>query len=150
MIQYPAGLPPPLQEGYGLSTVSPLVSTTMVTGRKRFRVRHSYVPTDITVNFIFGNSEASYFEAWFKRALNNGFEWFLCPLQTPLGFKMYEARFLEGYAGPDLVQIKRWRYSAKLRLKDKPYMPEKWDDFPEYWLGQDIIDIAINREWPEA
>lgn len=150
MIQYPAELPLPLQEGYGLSTVSPLSSTAMVTGRKRFRVKHSYVPNDVKFNFIFESDEASYFEAWFARTLKNGFEWFLFPLQTPMGFKLYEARFLDGYAGPDLVQVKRWRYSAMLRLRDKPFMPPEWDDFPQYWLNKDIIDIAINQEWPPA
>lgn len=150
MIQYPAELPLPLQEAYGLSTVSPLSSTKLVTGRRRFRVKHSYVPNDVNASFIFEDDEASYFEAWFEDTLKNGFEWFLCPLKTPMGFQLYEARFLDGYTGPDLVQVSRWKYGAKLMLRNKPSMPPEWLDFPQYWMNKDIIDRAINQEWPAA
>lgn len=150
MIQYPAQLPPPLQEGYGLNTVDPMLATPMVTGRRRYRVVHDYVPTEIQANFNFDQDQAAFFEAWYARTLNNGFEWFECPLITPVGFKLYEAHFQRIYEGPDLVQVKRWRYTAKLELRERPLIPDGWEQFPDFWFNKNIIDVAVNREWPKA
>lgn len=148
MIQYPAELPLPLQEGYGLSTVDPMRATQMVTGRTRYRINRSYVPTTVKFNFNFSADEAAFFEAWHARTLNNGLEWFEITLQAPAGFTTYQAHFRGIYEGPDLTQITRWRYSAQLELKERPLIPEGWEQFPEYWFNKDIIDLAVNREWP--
>lgn len=150
MIQYPAELSLPLQEGYGLSTVDPMRATQMVTGRTRYRVRYSYVPTEVKFNFNFSEAEAGFFEAWYARTLNNGFEWFEMTLQTPAGFTTYQVHFKGIYQGPDLTQITRWRYSAVLQLKQRPMIPEGWEQFPEYWFNKNVIDLAVNREWPKA
>ena len=124
MIQYPAELPLPLQEGYGLNTVDPMRATPMVTGRPRYRIRHTYVPTEVKVNFNFGQEEAALFEGWYVWAIKSGFEWFEMQLQTPLGLKTYQAHFKGIYQGPDLTQITRWRYSAVLQLKERPVYTE--------------------------
>jgi len=124
MIQYPAELPLPLQEGYGLSTVDPMRATQMATGRTRYRIRHRYVPTEVKVNFNFSEEEAAQFEGWYVWAINNGFDWFEMPLQTPIGFKTYIAHFKGIYQGPDLTQISRWRYSAVMQLKERPVLTE--------------------------
>ncbi|MNM77926.1 hypothetical protein D3C81_898020 [compost metagenome] len=136
MIQYPAELPLPLQEGYGLSTVDPMLATQMVTGRTRYRVRHRYVPTEMKVNFNFSEAEAAQFEGWYVWAINNGFDWFEMPLQTPVGFKTYIAHFKGVYQGPDLTQVSRWRYSAVMQLKDRPIPSE--DKFIELSLGMPL------------
>lgn len=150
MIQYPAELPLPLQEGYGLSTVDPMRATQMVTGRARYRIRHSYVPTEVRFNFNFSQDEAGIFEAWYARTINNGLEWFEIRLQTPAGFTLYEAHFKGIYQDPDLTQITRWRYSAVLQLKQRPLIPAGWEQFPQYWLNKNVVDVAISREWPKA
>ncbi|KEY87835.1 transposase [Pseudomonas capeferrum] len=124
MNQYPAELPLPLQEGYGLSTVDPMRATPMVTGRTRYRVRHRYVPTEVKVNFNFSEAEAAQFEGWYVWAINNGLDWFEMPLQTPVGFKTYIAHFKGIYQGPDLTQVSRWRYSAVMQLKERPVLTE--------------------------
>jgi hypothetical protein len=124
MIQYPAELPLPLQEGYGLSTVDPMRATQMATGRTRYRIRHRYVPTEVKVNFNFSEAEAAQFEGWYVWAINNGFDWFEMPLQTPVGFKNYIAHFKGIYQGPDLTQISRWRYSAVMQLRERPVLTE--------------------------
>lgn len=150
MIQYPAQLPPPLQESYGLSTVDPMRATPMVTGRTRYRVIHSYVPTTIQATFNFDEAEASFFDSWYARTLNNGTEWFECPLKTPVGFKAYEAHFKGIPSGPELVQVNRWRYTCALELRERPLIPPGWELVPELWFGKNIIDMAINREWPKS
>ncbi|MEG1082208.1 MAG: transposase [Pseudomonas sp.] len=136
MIQYPAELPLPLQEGYGLATVDPMRATPMVTGRTRYRVRHRYIPIDVRVNFNFSEAEAALFEGWYVWAINNGFDWFEMPLQTPMGFKTYIAHFKGIYQGPDLTQVSRWRYSAILQLRDRP-IPSQ-DGYIELALGMPL------------
>lgn len=124
MIQYPAELPLPLQEGYGLSTVDPMRATPMITGRSRYRRVTSNPPTSAQFTFNFSQEEAALFEGWYTWALNLGVEWFEMQLQTPLGLKTYQAHFKGIYQGPDLTQITRWRYSAVLQLKDRPVYTE--------------------------
>ncbi|ORL62911.1 transposase [Pseudomonas putida] len=150
LIDYPSQLPPPLQESYSLETFDPMVRTQMVTGRARQRIRFRSVPTFINASFIFNEAQAGFFEAWHARTLDNGIEWFNCPLQTAEGMKDYEARFTQIYDGPTLNQIKWWRYSARLELRERPLIPEGWEQFPEYWFNKNVIDVALNREWPEA
>lgn len=150
MIQYPDLLPLPLQEGYGLSTVDPMRATPMVTGRRRYRKVHSFVPVTAKVSFNFSQAEASFFEGWYAYTLNDGMEWFEMPLVTPAGFRLYKAHFTGIYDRPTLVQINRWRYSATLELRERPLIPNQWINFPKLWLGQNIIDQAINQDWPKA
>ncbi|MFJ4397481.1 transposase [Pseudomonas sp. NPDC089396] len=124
MIQYPAELPLPLQEGYGLSTVDPMRATPMVTGRRRYRIERKCTPTSATFNFNFSEKEAALFEGWYEWALNSGFEWFEMPLQTPLGLQIHQVHFKKMYTGGELVQIKRWRFSAELEFKKRPIYTE--------------------------
>lgn len=150
MIQYPAELPLPLQDGYGYTTVDPMRSTPMVTGRRRYRKVHSYVPSELTFNFVFEEDEAAFFEAWYSRTLNDGLEWFEIPLQLPAGFTTYQVHFIGIYGKVELTQVKRWRYSISAELKQRPMIPEGWEQFPEYWFNKNVIDVSVNREWPEA
>ncbi|MEN5216856.1 transposase [Pseudomonas pudica] len=124
MIQYPAELPLPLQDGYGLTTVDPIRATPLVTGRTRYRKAHSYVPTEVKVNFIFREAQAALFEGWYVWAINNGFDWFEVTLQTSLGLKTHQAHFKGIYQGPELVQGNLLRFSAVLQLKNRPVLTE--------------------------
>lgn len=148
-IDYPKQLPLPLQEGYSLSTTDPMVRTQMVTGRARQRRRYRNVPVIVTASFIFTETQASFFEAWHSRVLGEGIEWFNCPLQTTEGVRDYEARFTQIYEGPSLVQLRFWKYSVQLELRKRPMMPEGWEQFPDFWFGKNIIDLALNKEWPK-
>ena len=71
-------------------------------------------------------------------------------LRTPIGIKPYVCRFVDIYEGPVLVGGKYWQFSATLELWELPLVPPGWGNFPEFIAGQDIIDLALNREWPEA
>lgn len=124
MIQYPAELPLPLQEGYGLSTVDPMRATPMVTGRTRYRIATRKPPTSARFTFNFNEQEAALFEGWHTWALNLGFEWFEMPLQTPLGLQVHQVHFKGMYTGGELAQVKRWRFSAELEFKVRPVYTE--------------------------
>jgi len=146
-------LPMPLQDGYGFKPVSPLQRTQATSGRSRQRRKYTSTPTIATVNWIFTkNNQAQLFESWFRDVLTDGAAWFLMRLQTPLGCQQtYKCRFTDdAYEGPTLVPPKYWRFSAQLELWERPLLPSGWGFFPELVAGSDIIDFALNEEWPEA
>ncbi|WP_347402156.1 hypothetical protein [Pseudomonas putida] len=148
VIEYPSQLPLPLQDGYALETFDPMIRTQMVTGRARQRIRFSQVPTFVRASFIYSEAQAAFFEAWYARVLGNGIEWFSCRLQTPEGIKSYQVRFTGIYEGPSLVQGRIWKYSARIELRQRPLIPEGWELVPGLWFNKNIIDVALNRNWP--
>lgn len=149
-IDYPTGLPAPLRSGYGLQHVSPLMRTEMESGRARQRRRYTSVPTMTSVTWHFNQVQAQVFEAWFRWTLADGAEWFNCSLRTPLGLQDYECRFVEIYSGPELVGRNDWRVSADLEIRERQTLSDDYSQQPELVLGQDIIDLALNAEWPAA
>ncbi|MNH40302.1 hypothetical protein D3C79_1016050 [compost metagenome] len=44
--------------------------------------------------------------------------------------------------------MSRWEYSATLELREPSLIPPGWEDFPQFWFMMNIIDMAVNREWP--
>lgn len=151
MNDYPAGLPYPLREGYGMEPVSPLTSSTLQSGR--FETRRKFKNTPVAVDLIWelNAGEAQLFEAWWEYTLVSGSKPFDCPLLTPLGLDIYTAKFREMYKGGYLSKLNHWRFTARVWLLKRPLIDKEWLDYgPEYVLHADIIDIALNRDWPEA
>ncbi|VVO05963.1 hypothetical protein PS834_03058 [Pseudomonas fluorescens] len=151
MIEYPAELPLPLQDGYALETpVDPMLRTQMESGRARQRLNFDEVPYLINAKWNCDSNQMAFFQGWYARALSQGVEWFKATLLTPTGFKEYECRFTGHYTGPTLVQVRRWEFAGTLELREPPLIPPGWELFPQYWFMMNIIDMAVNREWPEA
>ena len=151
-IDYPAGLPLPLQTGYGLQTVSLLIRTQMQSGRSRQRRTFTSVPQSVTVSWLFTEVQAQLFENFFQVSLVDGSMWFFAELQTPLGFMPVECRFVEIYSGPSLIGFNKWNVSATLETKERQTLDGgDWATImPCAILLADIFDYAINREWPNA
>jgi hypothetical protein len=151
-IDYPAGLPKPVQSGYAIQTVSPLTRTTMQSGRARQRRTFTSVPQSVSVSWIMTTQEAQLFENFFQVSLVDGSLWFFADLQTPLGFSPVECRFTDIYNGPSLIAFNKWQFSATLETKDRNTLAGgDWAIImPSFILMSDIFDIAINKEWPEA
>lgn len=152
MIAYPEGLPYPLRDaGYGFEPVSPLVSTSLQSGKTIDRRRFTNTPTVASVTWEMDDGQAQLFEAWFEYTLVSGSLPFDCPLKTPIGIETYEAKFQGMYQGPTLSGISRWRFQAKVSLFKRPLIGKDWLIYaPEYVLHSNIVDLALNREWPEA
>jgi hypothetical protein len=151
MIQYPEGLPYPLRDGYDMNTTDPAAHTPLANGQIISRRRFSNVPTFPSVTWEMDDGQAQLFMAWHQYTLNEGVEWFDCPLKTPIGIDTYQAKFKEMYSGPTLVGISRWRFRAVLQLLKRPIIDKDWLIYaPEYVLYSNIVDLAANREWPEA
>ena len=151
MLAYPEDLPTPQREGYGFDPVSPMTSTKLVSGRSERRRAFVSTPTVATVTWLLTPSEAQLFEGWFEYVLLSGSLPFECPLLTPMGMEPYRANFVDIYSGPVLVGVDLWRFSAQLSLFKRPLIDKEWIvDAPDYILGADIFDIAMNQKWPKA
>lgn len=150
-IYYPHDyLPVPMQSGFGMKPVSPLLRTQMTSGRARQRRQYTSTPTQAGVTWAFKkDAQAQLFEAWFRETINDGAAWFYMRLRTPRGVEVYKCRFVEIYEGPTLLSGKFWQYSATLELWERPLLPAGWAEFPDYIFNSNIIDLALNREWPQ-
>jgi len=149
-VDYPSQLPAPLRSNYGFEHVSPFERTTMRTGRARQRRTFTYVPSIGSFELHLSTVEAQLFEGWFKYQITDGADWFNIDLLTPVGnMAPYECRFAEMYQGPNLSALSDWRYTFPLELRERPVLNEGWSEFgAEFVLNSDIIDLALNREWP--
>lgn len=150
MIQYPEGLPLPLREGYGFTPRSATLRTDMQSGRARKRRVYASVPTVTPIRWLLDSVQAQQFEAWYEDALGGGVEWFEMSLKTPQGLHLYKARFVDAYSGPGLVGVDHWEFSAEIELWEKPVLKGGWGVYaPDYirWMG--VLDLAVNREWPQ-
>lgn len=151
--EYPHDLLPlPLREGYGLTPVSPLMRTDMQSGRAKQRRRYQSTPTQAPINWIFTQpGQALLFEQWYQYVLMDGVLWFNMKLRTPEGVKFYKCRFMDIYKGGELDGPNYWRYSAELELWERPTMDPLWVTYyPAAIRYMNVIDLALNREWPEA
>lgn len=149
-IDFPNTLPCPLLEGKSAKTVRPFTRTTMESGRARQRRKFSSVPTLIKVSWAFNSSQAQAFEAWFRDAIMDGADWFNLNTKLPMGRGPYVCRFVDMYDGPDQMTDNHWRYSAELEIFERPLLPPGWGLLvPDMVAGMDIIDLAVNREWPK-
>jgi len=150
-IEYPKGLPLPLREGYGLQHVDPVQRTPLASGRTRDRERFKSVPSDVSVSWLLSPTEAMRFEGWHAHELNSGASWFDWPTLTPIGMSVYEAKFAQMYKGPDLVGVDHWRYTAVIRLKERPIIGKEWILYaPDFVLYGNVFDLAVNAEKPLA
>lgn len=150
MADYPVGLPRPLQQGYELRTINPLLRTEMASGRARQRRAFTAVPTFASCVWILTHVQAQAFEAWYRNGILDGAEWFDVEIQTPMGVQPYTARFTGIYQGPRLVGGRYWEVSGELELRERPVLAEPWGEVGvDLILTQDIIDLAMNREWAE-
>lgn len=148
-IDYPEGLPSPLRAGYGLEHVSPVLRTTLSTGRARQRRLYTSVPSLVTVSWLLSDVQAQVFEGWFRWALVDGQSWFNCRLRTPIGHRPYQCRFVGMYRGPALVGANNWRFEAELEIFERQTIDAGMSAHPSLVLNQSLIDTTINREWPQ-
>lgn len=150
MADYPAGLPRPVQNGYAVRHANPLLRTEMASGRARQRRLFTSVPTYVSCGWVLTHVQAQAFEAWFRNGITDGADWFDVEIQTPMGVYPYTARFTGIYEGPRLTGGRYWEITAELELQERAVLSPDWGAYGvEAILDQDIIDLAMNREWAE-
>jgi hypothetical protein len=146
---YPAGLPLPLRDGYGLDKVNRIRSTAMDNGRAVQRLEVEDAPEFPSVSWIFSEPQSRLFNAWVTQVAKAG--WFTIRLLTDMGFDDVTARFVESPKRAELVGKYLWRWSATLEIEFEQMLPPGWAELlPDFILYSDIFDKAMNREWPEA
>jgi hypothetical protein len=143
---YPEGLPCPLRENYAFTPVNNIRRTQMDSGRARQRIEFRNFPTMVQLQWVMSATQAIIFEAWGAQVVGAG--WFTMTLLTPLGFEQQEIRFTETPVGGELTGKFLWRYRVVCEVRNRPLLDPGWIDFPEFILEADIIDLALNREWP--
>jgi len=145
MLSLPEGLPLPVGDDYGFKPVSPIVRTTMASGRAMQRRRFGSVPTLLPVTWLLSSEEAKMFEGWCKLSIG-WVDWFLCPIMTPMGLNPTRARFTDIYEGPKFVGEDLWRYTATLELFELPIVDEA--ALTELLLGMPlpVMNAALNAE----
>lgn len=150
-INFPAGLRGPLRETHTMTPVQPFMRTQMASGRARQRRLFQNVPTVASFSWIFNDTEALIFEAWFRDEIHDGTDWFNVNYRLPGGVRSVVARFTQMYQGPNLTALNHHGYSAQLEFYERPIaLPPPWGQFPDFIRYANIIDLAVNREWPEA
>ena len=154
MIEYPAELPYPDLSGYALEHAPNLTRTPMQSGRARQRRKYTSVPSFVTLSWGMPQKEFELFEAWFRWELKEGQEWFTGWAQTGGPTTQTVMRFVGSdnappytarMDGPDY-----WSISCRLEIREKQTFADGWQHLPQYILFPSILDMAINREWPES
>lgn len=146
-INWPEGLPCPQRSSYSVKGPSPFIRTELQTGRARQRRRFSSTPVNYKMEWLFDRSQVLTFEAWFRDSLVSGTRWFNMTLPNPTDNGLV-CRFTGMYDGPDPEGTTYWKVSADIEGYERPLMPEFWGLFPGLIDQADIIDQAVNFEWP--
>jgi hypothetical protein len=151
-INWPYTLPVGVWEGHDVQHGKPFMRTTMDSGRARQRLRFTSVPSVRQIKWIFTDSQAALFESWFNGATNDGAAWFNMPSRSPLGLAPLVCRFVDMYSGPTIIGQRLWQVTASLEVWERPIekMGEWWTVAPDFIIGSDIFDRAMNQKWPEA
>jgi hypothetical protein len=151
MIDFPNSLPCALRDNYDIQHESPFVRSKLDSGRARQRRTFTSVPSSAQVSWIMTAGQCALFEVWFKSAIHDGADWFNVTLKTPIGLKLYKARFSEMYRGPTLIGVNHWSIRAQLELYERPIAdyPPDWPSIaPDFIMYSNIFDIAMNQIWP--
>lgn len=144
---YPAGLPLPLRNDYGFEPVNNIRRTEQDSGRARQRIEFRNTPDLISLSFIFDATEAMLFTAWADQVALG--VWFDMTLVTPMGFEVQEIRFTRKYSGGQLRGRYAWEYTQPCEVRKPLRLDDGWAELlPDWILEADIIDYAVNREWP--
>ena len=146
---WPEQLPLPEQSGYAIQHVSPLQRTEMVSGRARQRRVYTSVPSNVAVQWFLTEQQAQLFEAFFRYAITDGADWFMCTLKTPLGLLPYECRFNGIYEGPVLTSFNKWTFSGTLEIRERQTLTSDELFDIKGIFDSEIFDLALNDKWPK-
>lgn len=152
MIKYPSQLPLPLLDGRSSQRVETVLRTQMQSGRTRSRLMFEKTPTGQGCRFLFTQAQAYFFELWFNEKLKSGVLEFEINLRMTDGLRPRVVKFMSMYKGPVMTGPNQWTVSANIEIRDRITTGDNpdWVEFPEFYFNADIIDLAVNREWPEA
>lgn len=122
-VTWPATLPLPSVEGYGVNPGEAILRTEMEAGPARQRRRFTQVPSRITVRWLFRREQFALFEAWYRWQAKEGAEWFAIDLLGGLGLVAHEARFTRQFESR-LKNALLWEVTSELEIRERPVLTE--------------------------
>ena len=122
-VTWPATLPLPSVEGYGVNPGEAILRTEMEAGPARQRRRFTQVPSRIGVRWVFRREQFALFEAWYRWQAKEGGEWFLIDLLGGLGLVAHEARFTRQFESR-LKNALLWEVTSELEIRERPVLTE--------------------------
>lgn len=97
-LSWPASLPLPTMNGYGIEDDPRMVRTEMESGTARQRQTSTQAPADVTARWVFTLYEYALFESWLEKRAKYGANWFNITYLGGVGLVPCEARFKNGKA----------------------------------------------------
>jgi hypothetical protein len=95
MASWPATLPSPTAEGYGIRPVERVARSAIGAGKSQARSRFASAPARIPVRFVFSEAELAVFEAWLRHTVYDGGAWFSIGLANGQGVGSVSALFAD-------------------------------------------------------
>ena len=132
-VSWPATLPLPTVEGYGIRPGEAILRTEMEAGPARQRKRFTQVPTRIAVRWLMRREQFALFEAWYRWHAREGGEWFEIPLLGGVGLTAHEARFTRQFEAR-LKGGVLWEIASELEIRERPT------------LSEDALAIALDSD----
>lgn len=148
-IDYPDSLPCFLRDGYALNYADNILRVDDSLALSAQRQAQENIPIVAEVSILATAAQAQEFEQWYKHTVK-GIKWFNAKLRSEMGYDDNTCRFIERYAGPELIGGNMWRYKFKLEIYKQPVFSRDWYEYGfDFIENASIFDIAMNREWPE-
>lgn len=118
MATWPSTLPVPNISGYKLTPEQAFSRTDMQSGAARQRKRFTDAPAYVTADWRFTPVQMAIFKTFFKTTINQGTDWFTCPLDAGIGISNYDTRFIgkPPYDAQPLPGM-NWEVSAQLEVR---------------------------------
>lgn len=118
---WPAELPEPLSDGYGLQPDAAFIRTDMDSGPARQRRRFSaQPPTRVPAAWLMSEYQLAVFEGWYESTIAAGADWFTVPSRNGLALQQLEARFATPWQAA--FRVPSWQVSATLELRTRPVL----------------------------
>lgn len=118
-ISWPATLPLPTVQGYGIRPGEAILRTEMEAGPARQRKRFTQVPTRIAVRWVMRREQFALFEAWYRWHAKEGGEWFEIDLLGGVGLTGHDARFTRQFDAKLMGGV-LWEISSELEIRERP------------------------------
>ena len=141
---WPATLPDPRANGYGVQPVTPYARTDMDNGRARQRRRFTNVPSHVSVTWRFTHSQYALFEGFLAYGINLGTDWFAVGLLNGMGVNQVQARFMDDPPYKSAISDSRawFDVTATLEVKALPLPSRDEYDVLRTYVAADIAAMG--------
>jgi len=120
---WPATLPTPSPDGYGITPVTAFSRTSMDNGRARQRRRFTSTPSYLSVAWTFSQEQFGLFEGFLAHEIGLGTCWFQTRMLNGMGVTSVQARFMDDppYRVATVGSSTNWfQVTATLEVKALP------------------------------